>query len=88
MKLQSSFSLLLLTFVTLCSCYSNFTGIEICSLYIDYPTLEGNYSQKRVSSPHIFPSGRTFVSGTYNKTTNEMWIFGGATFYDEGEGMR
>ena len=58
-------------------CYTNFTGIEICSLYHNYPSIYGNYGVKGVSSPSNYPGARYFILSTYNKRTNTFWVFGG-----------
>ena len=65
-------------------CYSNFTGIEICALYRNYSSTNGNYGQKGVPSPSNYPGARDSIQGTYSKTTNALWIFGGDGFGESG----
>lgn len=58
-------------------CYSNFTGIEICARYKYYPSDIGNYGERGVASPTNFPGKRLYPLGTFSKSTNTFWIFGG-----------
>lgn len=68
---------LLFTLFKICVSYSNFTGIEICSSYINYPSEYGSYGEMGIPSPTNFPGGRIHSHSVYNKTTNILWIFGG-----------
>jgi hypothetical protein len=85
--MKIAFGFVLLFLLNNICCYTNFTGIEICALYRDYPSLNGNYGSKGVSSPSNFPGARYYVLSTYSKTTNTLWVFGGRG-YDETGGMK
>jgi hypothetical protein len=87
MKMKIALSFLLLSLLYNICCYSNFTGIEICGLYKNYASQNGNYGEKGVSSPSNFPGARFSIQGVYNKTTNTMWIFGGFGYGETG-GMK
>lgn len=66
-------------------CYTNFTKIEICSLYKQYPQLTGNYGQKGISSSTNHPGARRFSMNVYSKSTNTLWVFGGEGYgVDDG----
>lgn len=72
----------------ICYCYTNFTGIEICALYKDYPSRNGNYGEMGVPSPSNYPGGRSQIQSTYNKTTNTLWVFGGWGYDETDQGMK
>ena len=86
MKLFYCF-VLILSFFKVFYCYTNFTGIEICSLYKNYSSVYGNYGEMNVPSPENYPGARYGILGTYNKKTNILWIFGGWGF-GESSGMK
>ena len=69
-------------------CYTNFTGIEICTLYRNYSSIYGSYGEMGVASPTNFPGARYSIQGTYSKNTNALWIFGGVGFSESGTGMK
>src|SRR5690606_17198064 len=78
------FTFLLFIFYTI-HCYTNFTGIEICALYQNYPSsTNGNYGEKGVPSPLNYPGARTQVLSTYSKRTNTFWVFGGHGYGETG----
>jgi len=78
--------LIFLTLLWESYCYLNFTGIEICFSYYNYSSLTGNYEQKGVPSPTVYPSARRNMLSTYDKNTNTFWIFGGEG-YDANGGI-
>jgi hypothetical protein len=86
--MQIALGILLLSLLYNICCYSNFTGIEICALYRDYPSQNGNYGERGVPSPSNFPGARYYIQGIYNNTTNTMWIFGGYGYGETGGGMK
>lgn len=86
-KMKKPLTFLLLFLIYTISCYSNFTGIEICARYQEYNHKLGNYSKKGVPSSFNFPGGRDKVQGVYSKKTNSLWIFGG-TGYDGINGIQ
>ena len=73
---------------TICSCYTNFTGIELCARYFDYPSSYGSYGEMGVPSPTNFPGARSWIASTYNKKENIMYIFGGYGFGESSGGMK
>jgi hypothetical protein len=75
----------LLLFYNICGYYSNITGIEICGLYQNYNSNYGNYGTLGVPSSSNFPGSRYYTQGTFSKTTNTLWIFGGKGYSSVGK---
>lgn len=72
----------------MCICYTNFTEIEICSLYKEYPLNYGKYGEQGIPSTSSYPGARYFIQGIYNKSTNTLWEFGGIGHSDETSGKK